>query len=68
MKFSLFILTTMLFYTNVFAQDSLNLLKPIAGDRVLSIGIINNSALESAKKYKTDKVACRFGLNGALSI
>jgi|GEM_PF-6826565 len=69
MKHLLFIAFFLLQANALFAQDSSSTkLQPVAGDKVMTIGLINNSAFWAYKKYKTDKLAYRFGINGYYSI
>jgi hypothetical protein len=62
MKHILFIILLCLCFQGVFAQDSSDTLRPVAGDKVMTIGIINNSAFWAYKKYKTESVAYRFSV------
>ncbi len=50
-----------------FAQDSLlakNSFKPVSGEKVLTFGLINNSAFWAKKMYKENQFACRTGITG----
>lgn len=60
------LLTSVLSAATLFAycQASLDSLKPKAGERTLTLGIINNSAFFVFKKYCTPTMACRFGFAG----
>lgn len=60
------LLTSVLSAATLFAysQTTLDTLKPKAGERTLTLGIINNSAFFVFKKYCTPTMACRFGFGG----
>ena len=60
------LLTSVLSAATLFAysQTALDSLKPQAGERTLTLGIINNSAFFVFKKYCTPTMACRFGFGG----
>jgi hypothetical protein len=51
-----------------FSQDTTSSYRPKAGERVITIGLNNNSAYWACKKYKTNTLAYRFGITGSYSI
>lgn len=65
MKKLFLLLTLFTIAFKVQAQDTTsNAFKPTTGDKVMSIGLFNNTAFWALKKYKNETTALRFGILG----
>lgn len=64
MKKRILIVLTIVFSAFFAQSQTIDSIKPLAGERQLTIGLFNNSGFFVFKKYRSPSMACRMGFSG----